>query len=76
MIVKTQRAELSGHLTGALCRSFHSVSNAARELSIPINRLRPACNGDLDRLRVEDLKKIAPYLPTEWRDDLREYALP
>ena len=75
-VSNAERVALGHMIRGALMQSYHSVSWAAAELQIPRAKLHSACGGDLDKLQVGELKKIAPLLPEEWRDELRQYVLP
>ena len=64
-------------IKGVLFQVYDSVSSASEKLNIPKRVLLDVCyRGELDKLKVQDLKKIAPLLPEEWRDDLRDYVLP
>ena len=79
MIVKTnsQQQELAKQIRACLQMCYKTLPVAAKDLGIPRNRLNEACvYSNIDALRVSDLKKIAPLLPEQWRDALREYALP
>ena len=78
MIVKpSKQIELSRQIKACVTMAYKTVPRAAEELGIPKNRLTEACvYNNVDALRVSDLKKIAPLLPEQWRDALREYALP
>lgn len=77
MIVKSNRSDLSRQLNAAVLASYHSVAKAADALDISRPKLYGACRrSEIDKLTVADLKKLSRLLPMEWRDELRDYAIP
>lgn len=78
MIVRDKKrddARLS--LCGAVRGAYNSVHRCSEVLGIPERKLKAACvDGELERLTVEDLRKLGPLLRQADRDALREWVIP
>lgn len=77
MLVKDKlRHQASDSLSRAVRGAYKSVHHAADELGINERKLRAACDGELERLTVKDLRALGPILTEPERDSLRKWVIP
>lgn len=77
MLVKDRlRHRASDSLARAVRGAYKSVHRAAEETGINERKLRAACDGELERLTVKDLRTLGPLLTEPERDALREWCVP